>query len=55
MSPTYLGFFCETFFCQELVKIAQSGHTDEEEVHKHLFISQSCICDKGLLANSVAI
>ena len=32
----HLGFFCKKFCCQELLKIAQSGHTglkfDDNEV-----------------------
>ena len=27
-SPNYLGPFCETICCKELVKIAPSGHTE---------------------------
>ena len=31
MSPKYFCYFCETICCHEIVKIAQSGHTDYNE------------------------
>ena len=36
--PKYLGYFCETNCCQEPVKIAQSGHTDQPPVLQWPFV-----------------
>ena len=30
-STIFLGYFWEQICCQELAKIAQSGHTDDDE------------------------